>query len=45
MRKWRHWLPTEHRWFTIVPGGKVESMGADGGGMSNKVVGICGIGY
>lgn len=32
----------EHRWFTIVTGGKVDIMGADGGGLGNEVVGVGG---
>lgn len=42
IHKWRFWLHIEHRWFTIVTGGKVDIMGADGRGLENEVVGVCG---
>lgn len=31
------------RWFTIVTGGKVDIMGADGRGLEHEVVGVCGL--
>lgn len=42
MCKWKDWLCIEHRWFTIVTGGKVDNTGTDGGGLGKEVVGVCG---